>query len=263
MRSSVLRSAAEMKRVLMPCSSRSRTRSTPGNSCANRLKQRFEGVERHAGHEQLEALLVQPGRRDVLQQLGHGADRRRRIGVDLEPQLHSKANRPQHAHRVFPITHFRLPDEAHHAGFQVLHATRVVDHGEVGDVVVQRVDGEIAPQRILFQRAVDVVADDHAVLDHPVSAGIAVGVVQGPEGGDLDDLRAEVDVGQAEATADQAAVSEQLLDRFRPGIGGDIEILGLAAQREIAHTASHEVCLVAGALQPIEHLERIVADIGA
>src|SRR3546814_10464172 len=60
----------------------------------------------------------------------------------------------------------------------------------------------------------------------------------GAEGGDLDDLAAEHHVRQAETAADQAAVAEQVLDLFRRGAGGDVEVLGMAADHRVAHGAA-------------------------
>jgi len=45
-----------------------------------------------------------------------------------------------------------------------------------------------------------------------------------PERGDLDHLRAEADVRQAEAASDDEAVPEQLLDLIRVRVGADVEI---------------------------------------
>jgi len=51
----------------------------------------------------------------------------------------------------------------------------------------------------------------------------------GAEGGDFQDLLLEVEVGQPEAAADEAAVPEEPLDLAGGGIGGDVEILGGAS----------------------------------
>ena len=62
-----------------------------------------------------------------------------------------------------------------------------------------------------------------------------------PEGRDLDRLRAESDVRQAETPADDPAVPEQPLDLVRMRRGADVEVLRPAAEQQIAHAATDEV----------------------
>ena len=47
--------------------------------------------------------------------------------------------------------------------------------------------------------------------------------------------------------------------RIRP----DVEILGLAAEQQVAHAASHQVALVALVLEPVQHFQRAGTDVGA
>jgi hypothetical protein len=69
------------------------------------------------------------------------------------------------------------------------------------------------------------------------------------KGRDLDDLAAlEEDVDQAEAPADDARVAEQLANLLGAGARRDIEVLGAPIEKQIAHTATHEVSLV-----PVTH----------
>ena len=53
---------------------------------------------------------------------------------------------------------------------------------------------------------------------------------------------AEHDVREAEAAADQAAVAEQALDLLGRRVGGDVEILRMAAEQQIAHGAADQEC---------------------
>ena len=86
------------------------------------------------------------------------------------------------------------------------------------DVVEEAVDREVAPARVLLGRAEDVVAADQQVAALGLAA-VAVLVLDlarvGAERGGLDDLRAEEDVGEPEAAADDAAVAEQAPDLVR------------------------------------------------
>ena len=83
----------------------------------------------------------------------------------------------------------------------------------------------------------------------------------GAEGGRLDDLRAEEDVRQAEAAADDAAVAKQPPDLVGRGAGGDVEVLGLAAEQQVAHAAADQVGGVIEAAQPQDHLGGVGVDL--
>ena len=85
----------------------------------------------------------------------------------------------------------------------------------------------------------------------------------GAEGGDFDDLAAEVHVDELEAPADHACVAKLGADLFRGRTGGDVVILGIELQQQIAHTATHDIGLVAGLLQALDHAHRMTADLVA
>src|SRR5690606_34299840 len=92
---------------------------------------------------------------------------------------------------------------------------------------------------------------------------LVVRIVQRAERGYLDDLAAETHVYQPEAPADQPAVAEQGLDFLRQRVGGDVEVLGFAAEQQVAHAAADQVGLVARAVQPVQDLERVRGDLRA
>ena len=62
-----------------------------------------------------------------------------------------------------------------------------------------------------------------------------------PERGHLDRFRAELDVGESEPPSDDPAVAEQLLDLVRVRRRADVEVLGPAAEQQVAHAAADEV----------------------
>jgi len=101
---------------------------------------------------------------------------------------------------------------------------------------------------ILALGAVDVVGEEPAVLVGGVVA------LRSAEGRHLDRFRADVHMDQPEAPADEIGPAEQRLDRFRFGVGRDIEVLGRNAEKEIADGAAHDEGLEAGLLQPADHL---------
>ena len=211
----------------------------------------LEAGHRVTGQEQLEGLLEQPRRRGIGQQRRQPRQRFGGGGLDAEAQLRRQPRRPQHAHRIFAVARFRLADQAQQPCLHVGIATDVVAHREVLDRVVQRIGGEVAAHRVVLDAAVDVVAQQAAAV-----VGLAIPFVVaavGAEGGDLDDLAPIDHVRQPEPAADQAAVAEQRLDLLRRGVGGDVEVLGFAADQQVAHRAAHQVGAEPGFAQAIQH----------
>ena len=129
------------------------------------------------------------------------------------------------------------------------------------EIVEERVDREVAPERVLVGFAEHVVAADEEIV---VLVGLAFAEHVrrvAPERRDLDDLAAaEEHVREAEATADDAAVAEERADVVGARAGRDVEVLRAAVQEEIANAAADEVGLEAGALEPPHDLRRVGVD---
>ncbi|EGD09045.1 hypothetical protein XVE_2677 [Xanthomonas vesicatoria ATCC 35937] len=66
---------------------------------------------------------------------------------------------------------------------------------------------------------------------------------------------------QTKTAADQAAIAEQRFDFFRRGTGGDVEILGVAADQQIADRAADQIGAKAGFAQAVQHAQRVGADV--
>ena len=66
------------------------------------------------------------------------------------------------------------------------------------------------------------------------------------EGGHFDAGGIVVHQDHSEVRANQAGMGEKLDDPFRQRAGGDVEILRLNAQKQIAHRTAHQPRLVAG-----------------
>jgi len=79
--------------------------------------------------------------------------------------------------------------------------------------------------------------------------------------GHLDDLGPPMHMGQTKPPTDQTAIAEQRLDLIGRGVGGHVKVLGLAAQRQIAYAAAHQVGAIPGVFQPIENAQRLVTDL--
>jgi len=210
------------------------------------------------GQEQLEDLLEQARRRGLGQQRRQRRDRRGGLGFDLEVQLGGQAHGAQHAHGIFAVALLGIADQFQAARHRVLEAADIVADGEVIDGVVQRVGGEVAAHRVVFHRAVDVVADQPAVVHLAVAAAV---VDVGAEGGHLDDLAPEHHMRQPEAATDQPAVAELLAHLFGRGVGGDVEVLGMAADQQVTHCAADQIGLETGIPQAVEHAQRVRADV--
>ncbi|MCY1400414.1 hypothetical protein D9M71_155040 [compost metagenome] len=184
--------------------------------------------------------------------------------LDVEAELGGETHRAQHAHRVFLIALGGIADQAHQTVADVVHAVGVVEDALAGRIVVQRVDGEVAALGVVFLAAIDVVAQDASALVARRQVAVLVVLalrVIGTEGGDLDDLAAEVDMHQLEAAADHPGVAEFVAHLFGRGAGGHVEVLGLDPQQQVAHAAADQVGLVAGPLQAVDHADSIAADL--
>ena len=214
--------------------------------------QLLQALQRVAGEQQLQHLVEEPRRRHVLEQRPHLADRLARRGVDGEAELGRQAHRAQHAHRVLAVARARVADHAQRLLLDVGDAVVVVDDGLGAGVVVQRVDGEVAPGGVFLLVAEDVVAQHAAVL---VGVG-ALGVLAGAEGGDLDRLRSAHHVHDLEAPADDARAPERGAHLFGRGAGGDVVVLGRLADQQVAHRAADHEGLEALLLQHRAHLAR-------
>ena len=231
------------------------------------------------GHEALECA-------DILQQLeradgvaaaqqpqdlfeharGRGADeiaggllhRLERLGLDVETEATRELGRPQDAHRVLAEAHGRIADRADHAGFEVGQPVAPVEDLVLGRIEEQRVDREVAPQRVFFGRAELVVARDQQVVFAAVRLGRTA------ERADLEDLGVaiEVQVGELEPPADDPAVArERALDLLRPRGRRDVEVLGRAIEQQVTDAAADQVRLEAAAREALRRLHGVAVEL--
>ena len=123
--------------------------------------------------------------------------------------------------------------------------------------VEQRVDREVAAKRVFLRRAESVVEADQRIV------GVGDGFSLFAEGGDLDILPPEENVHQPKAAADHPRVAEQVTHLLRMRRRSDVEILGLAREHQVAHSAAHQVRVEARAGEPVEDLQYVGIDIAA
>jgi hypothetical protein len=84
--------------------------------------------------------------------------------MDLEAKLCGETHRTQHAHGVLAVTHARIANRAQDARLQIGYSTRVINHREIADIVVQGIDGKIPAPSILLYSAENIIANDAAVF---------------------------------------------------------------------------------------------------
>ena len=77
---------------------------------------------------------------------------------------------------------------------------------------------------------------------------------------DFDRLRAELDVRQSEAAADDPAVPEHALHFVRMRRGADVEILGPSPEQQIANAAADEIRDVVELTEARQHFQRVGID---
>jgi hypothetical protein len=219
------------------------------------LAQLLQAGQRMAAHQQLQHFVEHARGRHVVDQRRHHADRRAAGRLDGELELGREAHHAQHAHRVFAVARFGFADDAQLLGADVGDAAVVVQHRLAGRIVVHGVDGEVAAGGVFVLLAEGVVAQHAAMFI--LGRGFGRGAT---EGGDFDQFLTEHDMHDLEAAADDEGAAEQLLDLFRRGVGGDVEVLGLDAQQQVAHRAADDEGLVAGILQGLRHAHGIGRD---
>ena len=169
--------------------------------------------------------------------------------VDFEIEFRRKANAAQHAHRIFAHAHLRIADQDNTPVPDIIEPTRVVPDAEIGNVVVQRVAGEIPAPDIFVNGAVDVVAQDSSLI---VTVVIVVFADRrSAKCCNLDNLASEAHVRESEAAPDKPAIAEQCLDLFGCGVGCDIKVLGMKLQHRIAHTTTNQESLVARLVESV------------
>ena len=168
-----------------------------------------------------------------------------RAALDRHAELRGKAYGAHHAHGVFAETDVGVANRTQHPLLKVRKPPDVVDHVEGLDIVEEPVDCEVAPLGVLLRGAEGVVA---VLVEFAGASGVVL-LVGGrllAEGARLDDGLAEDDVCQAEAAADEEAPWEEALDFARLGVGSDVEVLRLAAEKEVADAAADELGLETG-----------------
>jgi hypothetical protein len=171
------------------------------------------------------------------------------VFLDGQAKLRRQPRRAQHAHRVLawrvtesPIRRMPARTSGRRRRSPTLLRWRIE---------IERVDREIAAQRILGLRAEHVVGKQPSVLVGRVVAGLARA-----EGRHFDGLGPASTFTSRKRRPMMKARAEQRLHLLGSGVGGDVEVLGRDAEQQVAHrTADHER-LVPRLLQLADHVLR-------
>ena len=174
-----------------------------------------------------------------------GAGRR----VDQEVELGGEPYGTQHAHRIFAVALLRVADHAQGTRLDVAHAVMEVVQHAGHRIVIEGIDGEVAPLGVFGVRAEDVVVEEPAVCIHRGAPGID----QAAESGDFHRFLAVIDVHDLEAASDDMGAAKKGTHLLGMGVGGDVEVFGRARQEQVTHRATHHVRLMAVALQRLAH----------
>jgi hypothetical protein len=142
----------------------------------------------------------------------------------------------------------RVADRADHAGAQIAHPAHQVDNSSARRIEVHPADSEVAPARVLLDRA-----EAHCRGTPPVDIGRV-----GAEGGDFESVAVDHHDDHAEARADGDRVVEQFLHDLGARVGGDIVILRRDAERAVANAAAGEVGDEAVLAQVIDYRQRLL-----
>ncbi len=216
--------------------------------------QQLEGAPRPALGEHPGQLFTHPFAAHLAHCGRQLLDRPRGRRLQLEAEARGKADASQHAQFVFGEARAGVSDRAYQAGIQVFHAAHEVKDripglprcGKHLRVQHHAVDGEVAALHILFR----AVGESHRVRVPAVGIG-AIAAKGGDFGHNLlvpGGLATDQD--DAEMRAHGKGLVEQGEHLIRRRAGGDVEVLRLAAQQQVAHTTAHEVGLMTGGAQP-------------
>ncbi len=77
----------------------------------------------------------------------------------------------------------------------------------------------------------------------------------------FDDVPPEAHVRKTKSPADQARIAKQPPDFLRMRVRRDIEVFRVQPEQQITDSAANQKGLVAGLMQTVQNLERVLADV--
>ena len=142
----------------------------------------------------------------------------------------------------------RISDRADNSGAQIAHPADQIDQA-VGDRIVKHpADGEVAADRVFFDRA-------KAHRRRPASVVV---FRIGAKRRDFEQVVVDHHADHAELRADRHRAVEHSLHDLGTRVGGDIVVLGLDAKDSIAHTSAGENGAKAGIDKSANDMQRLL-----
>ena len=153
----------------------------------------------------------------------------------------------------------RIADHAQLARLEIGDTMVVIEHFLTHRIVEHRVNGKIAPPRVILETAEHVVAQDAPVLIGRLPL-IGAAVRAAAKGRDFDGLAAAHYVHQPKTAADDARAAENRAYLLGARAGRDVVVLRVAPEHKVAHRAADHVRGVAVLLQRFARCRRAAAD---
>lgn len=178
--------------------------------------------------------------------------------VEVESESCGETDGAESSEVILAESLLGIADGADDASVEVFLAIDEVDDATIGafsgveGIEEECVDGEITSAGIFLG-----IGEDDAVG----SSGIGVGVIAS-EGGDFDGVCVFGDEDDAEGLADCTGAFEEGLDALRVGIGGDVVVVGVVAEKFIADAATGEVGGVSGVDEALDYGTGGIACVG-
>ena len=233
--------------------------------------QHLEAARALPGEEQLQRLIEQARRRHAGEELAQRPDGFRRGRLDLKAELRLEARGAEHPHRILAKARLRIADQPERPRLDVLGPADIVPEREVGDVVIERVDGEVSPPDVLVNRAVDVVSQDSSArIERDLRCGTGLRVAA-PAGRALqrrprlgrNRLGLEIRIVELRGLAILGVGLRQRLIALRGSAGGakrrDLDDVASEEDMRQAESAAHQAAVAEQALHLLR--ERIGCDV--
>jgi hypothetical protein len=175
---------------------------------------------------------------------------------DGEPGSAGMPDDTNHSDRVLEESFIGVTNDPDDPALQVAHAVHVINNGEIGDIIKEAVNGEIAAERILLGCSKAVHSDGIPVVGRDLFE-----FRMASKGGDLDDLSAlKKDMNEPEPATDDSAVAEEGLDLAGVGVGGDIKILGDPSDEKVPDTSANQIGKEPMSMKTVKNLQGLFID---
>ena len=202
-----------------------------------RLKHQAERGFGHAFFQFPEELIPDPGGGAFFYLFTVSHDGLTGLFFNMESGACGMADDPNHPDRILFEFFIRIADVPDHLSFEISLPAHIINDGEIGNIIKEAIDRDIAAEGILLRRAKAVGPENLPVISQCLfKFGVA------PEGGDFHGFSAfKKDVDQPETAANDPAVFEEGIDLMRMGIGGDIKIFRDLSEKKIPDTSPDKI----------------------